>query len=77
MRRRGRGFGSAPALPMRVRVVRQFVSMGGAYYPGEVVELPEETAREWLRIGHVERMPPEPEKAVRAIPETAVTRGGR
>lgn len=61
--------------------VRLKVSVAGptvSWRPGQVVELPEPVAVEWIRIGHAEPAPEGPETATApAPPEKAVRPAAR
>ncbi len=62
---------------MKVRAITAFAAASGVYQTGEVFDCAPDDAREWLRVGLVERIVPEVETATREAPEAAVTRKGR
>ena len=49
---------------MRVLVLKSFVSPGLSYAAGEEADIPDSLAVEWVRVGFLQRLEPEPEVAV-------------
>jgi hypothetical protein len=62
---------------MQVRALESFVDETGRHSPGDVFEMADGAAVQRIKSGLVVRVAEEPETAVRARPETAVTRKGR
>lgn len=62
---------------MRVRIKTALVGNGTSYHEGDEVDLGDETAVAWIRAGHAERIPSEPETAEPRLAEKAVLHGGR
>lgn len=62
---------------MRIRIVKSFVSAAGVRNFGDVLHLPAAEATALLEGGLAERLPDEPERAVRSAPERAGRRRSR
>jgi hypothetical protein len=60
---------------MRVQAIKSFASAHGCPAPGETLDVPDEVAREWIRLGLAQRVGIE--TAVRSAPEAAVVRKGK
>jgi hypothetical protein len=62
---------------MKVRALVSFASAIICPSPGDVFEVSDQQALDWIKAGLVVREPPSPETAVRSHPEAAVLRRGR